>query len=83
MSVRIHLRTVKTQMKCCIMRRFIRIYTACNKYINNKKGLQIKDINYSWRPYIYPIDRPWSAISGKRVEAISFQRANSGVHMYI
>ena len=66
MLVQIHLRTVKTKMKCRMMRRFIRIYTACNKY-----------------KYIYPMDRPWSVVSGWRVEAISFQRANSGTYVYI
>ena len=45
MWVRIHLRTVKTQMK--------RIMLVINIYIYNKKGLQIKDIYYSRRPYIY------------------------------
>ena len=34
MWVRVHLQTVKTQNKCCIMRRFICGYTAYKKLIN-------------------------------------------------
>ena len=38
-----------------------------------EKSFQIKDINYSWIPYMYPIDRPWAVASGLRVKAISLQ----------
>ena len=51
----VHSQTVKTQNKCCVMRRFIWGYTAYKRKkkqltnilnIQNKKGLQIKDLNY-------------------------------------
>ena len=49
---RLLIQTVKTQMKCCIMLHFIRVYTVCKC----KKDLQTKNTIFFYNYNLTPLD---------------------------